>query len=96
MLRRLRGKNVFQSIGILVSGDIILPKGTTVVISPICTHHIPELYPNPWTFNPERFSPENVAKRHKFSFIAFSGGPRGCIGKEKPFKTFNTKTVSTF
>lgn len=24
---------------------------------------------------------ENVAKRHKYSYIAFSGGPRGCIGE---------------
>lgn len=44
------------------------------------THHLPELYPNPWSFNPDNFDPENVNKRHKFSFIAFSGGPRGCIG----------------
>jgi len=44
------------------------------------THHSPDLYPNPWSFNPENFSPENVAKRHKYSFIPFSGGPRGCIG----------------
>lgn len=66
---------------ILVSGNHTLPKGTTCIIAPICTHHLPELYPNPWTFNPENFDPENVAKRHKYSFIAFSGGPRGCIGK---------------
>lgn len=58
-----------------------IPKGTTVIIPPIATHHLPELYPNPWSFNPNNFDPEQVAKRHKYSFIAFSGGPRGCIGK---------------
>lgn len=66
---------------ILDSNDHILPKGTTCVISPIATHHRAELYPNPWAFNPEHFNLENVANRHKYSFIAFSGGPRGCIGK---------------
>jgi len=47
----------------------------------MATHHSPDLYPDPWSFNPENFSPENNAKRHRYSFIAFSGGPRGCIGK---------------
>lgn len=68
-----------------VSGAHTLPKGTTCIISPICTHHIPELYPDPWSFNPDNFEAENVSKRHKFSFIAFSGGPRGCIGNATYF-----------
>lgn len=55
-----------------------LSKGTTCVICIVGTHHMFELYPNPWTFNPENFSPENIAKRHKYSFLGFS--PRGCIG----------------
>lgn len=67
---------------VLASGDYTLPKGTTCVISPICTHHLAELYPNPWSFNPDNFAPENVNQRHRYSFIAFSGGPRGCIGNK--------------
>lgn len=57
-----------------------LPKGTNVFVSPYVTHRCPELYPDPDKFNPENFSPENEAKRHKFSFLGFSGGPRGCLG----------------
>ncbi|XP_025410296.1 cytochrome P450 4C1-like [Sipha flava] len=60
--------------------NYVLPRGASVTISPIVTHHCPHLYPNPGVFNPENFSVENVAKRHKYSYIAFSGGPRGCIG----------------
>jgi len=59
----------------------VLPKGTTCVIALLATHLSPDLYSDPGSFNPENFSPENVAKRHKYSFIPFSGGPRGCIGK---------------
>jgi len=58
-----------------------LPKGTTCAIFPISTHHSPDLYKNPWTFNPENFSSENVDKLHRYGFVAFSGGPKGCIGK---------------
>ncbi|XP_060848230.1 cytochrome P450 4C1-like isoform X1 [Rhopalosiphum padi] len=57
-----------------------LPKGSNVFVSPYVTHRCPQLYPDPDTFNPENFSPENEANRHKFSFLAFSGGPRGCLG----------------
>ncbi|XP_050545258.1 cytochrome P450 4C1-like isoform X1 [Daktulosphaira vitifoliae] len=59
-----------------------IPKDTTIFIPIIVTHHLPELYPNPWEYNPDNFDPENVAKRHKYSFIAFSGGPRNCIGEK--------------
>lgn len=64
----------------LVSGNHTLPKGTTCVVSPVLTHHIPGLYTDHESFNPDNFNADNVAKRHKYSFISFSGGPRGCIG----------------
>lgn len=48
---------------------------------PRFTHSISDLYPNPETFNPDNFNADNIAKRHKYAFIGFSGGPRGCIGK---------------
>ncbi|VVC42646.1 Cytochrome P450, conserved site,Cytochrome P450,Cytochrome P450, E-class, group I [Cinara cedri] len=64
----------------IFSGNHTLPKGTVCIITPVITHYNPELYPNPKSFNPDNFNAENVAKRHKYGFIAFSGGPRSCIG----------------
>lgn len=52
-----------------------------MTVSPMVTHRCPNLYANPDVFDPDNFSVENVAKRHKYSYIAFSGGPRGCIGR---------------
>lgn len=66
----------------IISGNHVLPKGTTCYIAPLFIHRDCDLYPNPLNFNPENFSQENISKRHKYSFIAFSGGPRGCIGSK--------------
>jgi len=66
----------------IVSNNIVLLKGSTCYICPLPTHRDSASYPNPTSFDLENFSPKNIAKPHKYSFIGFSGGPRGCIGKK--------------
>ena len=36
-----------------------IPKGSAVMIPTWYIHHDPNLWPDPWKFDPERFSPEN-------------------------------------
>ncbi|XP_065214929.1 cytochrome P450 4C1-like [Planococcus citri] len=61
-------------------GDRIIPADTIVIVSISAVHFNPKYYPDPWKFNPDHFSPENVGKRPKLAFLAFSAGPRMCIG----------------
>ena len=54
-----------------------LPKGTWVVLSPYITHRIPEIFPEPYKFKPERWQ---SAHHSAYEFLPFSAGPRYCIG----------------
>jgi cytochrome P450 len=49
-------------------------------VSPWALHRRPQEFPHPDRFDPERWLPEEEAKRPKTSFLPFSAGPRTCIG----------------
>ncbi|RDD37248.1 Cytochrome P450 3A24 [Trichoplax sp. H2] len=57
-----------------------IPKGMMIGIPIYSLHHDPMLWPDPEKFIPERFTPEEKAKRHPCSYLAFGNGPRNCIG----------------
>jgi cytochrome P450 len=57
-----------------------LPKGTVVFVSPFALHRRADLWPDPDRFDPDRFTPEAEEARPRQSFLAFSAGPRQCIG----------------
>ncbi len=65
-----------------VLGGHRIPEGSILTISPYVLHHDARLWANPDTFDPDRFAPEADIKRHKFAFLPFSAGPRGCIGEQ--------------
>jgi cytochrome P450 len=56
---------------------LTLKKGDRVVCSHYLTHRIPELYPQPNRFDPERWF--TIRPGH-YEYIPFSAGPRQCIG----------------
>lgn len=66
----------------LVSQNLVVPAGTTVIIGTVRIHRRPDIYHNPEKFDPDNFLPERAASRHYYSYIPFSAGPRSCVGRK--------------
>jgi retinoid hydroxylase len=60
---------------------IKVPAEIGVQYSSWATHHLPELYPDPFRFDPDRFLPEREAALPRGAYIPFGGGSRMCLGK---------------
>jgi cytochrome P450 len=57
-----------------------IPAGTGVNINPLFTHYMPDLWPEPDRYAPERFAVEASRNRHKFAYVPFGGGAHMCLG----------------
>ena len=68
-----------------------LPPGTMIQISILNLHWNPDTWPEPFKFDPYRFSAENIDKIHPYSYLPFAVGERNCIGQN--FALHEIKTV---
>jgi cytochrome P450 len=59
---------------------LAIPAGTLVGVNPLFTHHMPEIWPDPETFDPMRFTEEAQRSRHRFAWVPFGGGAHMCLG----------------
>ena len=57
-----------------------IPAGTSIAINPLFTHHMPDIWPDPDRFDPERFTEAAEAARHRYAFVPFGGGAHMCLG----------------
>jgi cytochrome P450 len=56
-----------------------LPAGTMITVSTHFTHHMSEYWPDPETFDPDRFA-RGEDKVHRFAWEPFGGGVHKCLG----------------
>ncbi|HWO39856.1 MAG TPA: cytochrome P450 [Candidatus Acidoferrum sp.] len=61
-------------------GDLVLPRGSTVIVHVYGAHHALRYWQNPENFDTERFTKANDKLRTPGTFLPFGAGPRGCIG----------------
>ena len=63
-------------------GGYTIPARSVVLVSQYLTHRDPRWWPNPEQFDPERWRPNAIASRPKFSYFPFGAGTRVCIGEQ--------------
>ncbi len=57
-----------------------IPAGSHIGITPMVTHRMPDVWPDPDRFDPLRFTAENSRGRHKYAWVPFGGGGHMCLG----------------
>lgn len=84
----------------IVQEDMVLlgnyiPKGTEWAIDIHSLHHDPEIWKEPYKFDPDRFLPGGeVDNQEGITWVPFSHGQRQCIGKSIFYeKEYAPKTV---
>ena len=70
-----------------------VPKGAYLNYCSWASHRIPEVFPDPEAFIPERFTKEAKAALPRGAYVPFGGGQRICIGKR--FGQIEVKLVAT-
>jgi len=54
--------------------------GVSISYSSWASHHLPDVWPAPERFDPERFAPGRIETIPKGAYVPFGGGSRTCIG----------------
>jgi cytochrome P450 len=71
---------------------VSVPGGVLVNYCSWASHHLPEVFPEPFRFRPERFLPDARAALPKGAYVPFGGGSRTCIGMR--FGLLEVRTIA--
>jgi cytochrome P450 len=70
-----------------------VPGGVPVNYCSWASHRLPEVFPDPEAFVPDRFAPERKAALPKGAYVPFGGGSRTCLGMR--FGQLEVKAIAT-
>jgi cytochrome P450 len=69
------------AIRVVRIGEVDVPEGAIVVVSPWLLHHDARWWRDPEAFVPERWTSGEATRRPRSAFVPFGGGPRMCVGE---------------
>jgi cytochrome P450 len=69
-----------RSIQEATIAGVAIPAGVPVQYSSWVSHHLPDVWDDPFAFRPERFAPAAREQIPKGAYVPFGGGSRTCIG----------------
>lgn len=70
-----------QAINDCKIGKYIIPSGSIILMSQYVMHRNPLYFPEPNTFDPDRWTNEFKKNLPRFSYFPFGGGIRSCVGE---------------
>ncbi len=75
-------------------GGYHIPKGWWTTLCPSVSHHLPEIFADPYRYDPDRFGPERQEdKKNPYGLIGFGGGYYKCPGMR--FGTYEMKVIQS-
>ncbi|MGY4710583.1 bifunctional cytochrome P450/NADPH--P450 reductase [Mycolicibacterium sp. CBM1] len=69
----------------VLGGRYRIKKGQAILLLTPQLQRDPAIFPDPETFDPDRFTPELEASRPAWAFMPFGSGQRACIGRHFSF-----------
>jgi cytochrome P450 len=82
-----RSVQPFELLGHTVPGGVFVNYCSWV------SHRLPHVFPDPTSFQPERFTPEAKSALPRGAYVPFGGGSRTCIGMR--FGQLEVRTIAT-
>ena len=71
--------------------EYVIPRGDMVLISPSVGMRLPDVFPNPNAFDPDRFGPgREEDKSSPYAYMGFGGGMHSCMGQNFAFVQVKT------
>ncbi|MFI1461107.1 cytochrome P450 [Nocardia carnea] len=88
--------SIQNASGPVTFDGLTLPGNATVIYSPYLVHHDPHYYPDPGTFDPDRWSPARMEQVDKKAVLPFGVGSRHCPGNNFAVMTITSATAALF